>query len=279
MKTFDTNYLGGMPLVLDDFRFMESIHKDAFEAIMKPYALNHDIVILSGCEITTGGGVSFISEGWILFEGEICRVPSHFFLAVPSSQWSFVKTQIELTAVDSFKVFPSNPDTSPKATYKENIVKIQPNYTGSDPNHEYSLKVSFVDVLESFLKPSFIGSYFEAIVSTYTDVGEFGSTTYEVKEFMWSIKKNGNIVYKPKSIVGECFFEDIPDGDSHLFDLSASTYVPDTLIICPIANSSTLVVIKIDANKVYLHKYIGTEPYSGVIVFNYSVPVSSILDI
>lgn len=111
MKTFDINSNGGMPAYLNDLRFMESVHKDAFEALMLPYANLYDVIILSGCVRTVNSGTVTISEGWILFNGEIMRVEEQTYPEPTTNMEYWVSQTNVLTGGNKTYFDGSNHDT------------------------------------------------------------------------------------------------------------------------------------------------------------------------
>lgn len=78
MNIFKTNYNGGLPLVLDDFRWIDSGYRQAFRGIMSAFGVTDQYTfIISGCERTVNAAVVTIAEGYVSIGGEICYVPEH----------------------------------------------------------------------------------------------------------------------------------------------------------------------------------------------------------
>lgn len=82
MDKFLNNIAGGLPFVLDDFRFDDSAVRDAIKGILSGFLTTGvDNFIVYGCEVTTniiGGNTEYtVSEGYIFYEGEIFYVAAH----------------------------------------------------------------------------------------------------------------------------------------------------------------------------------------------------------
>jgi hypothetical protein len=79
MRRLKTEDLGGLPIALDDLRWIEEGVKDALKGIVN-YADPTEILIISGCEYSPDRiddlGEIVMTEGYILFDGEIFKVPA-----------------------------------------------------------------------------------------------------------------------------------------------------------------------------------------------------------
>jgi hypothetical protein len=68
---------GGMPLEGDDFRWEQEAVRDALKGIVHYFAApSSGNLILSGCNITFGGGNAAITTGYVCINYEICFVPA-----------------------------------------------------------------------------------------------------------------------------------------------------------------------------------------------------------
>lgn len=69
---------GGMPLELDDLRFMQDAYHDGFKGIIYEFAkANNGNIILGGCEVVDSGNGTFeVSEGYIMLDYEVLYVPA-----------------------------------------------------------------------------------------------------------------------------------------------------------------------------------------------------------
>lgn len=84
MNNFKTTDNGGLPFVLDDFRWIDAGYREAFKGIMSAYGVaDSTAVIISGCARTVASGTVTIAEGFVSLGGEICYVPLHTY-AEPS---------------------------------------------------------------------------------------------------------------------------------------------------------------------------------------------------
>lgn len=73
MKQLITTEVGGHPLTLEDFGFIQNAAKEAIEAVCLPFA--H--CIISGCTLSVSGGTWQCSAGWINLFGFLYKVPAH----------------------------------------------------------------------------------------------------------------------------------------------------------------------------------------------------------
>lgn len=83
MNKLETNFNGGMPLVLDDLRFTEQAHRDAFKGIVSGLLQDYEAVILSGCNLTDDNDYYQVSAGIIATQDEVFNVEAHSVVKVP----------------------------------------------------------------------------------------------------------------------------------------------------------------------------------------------------
>lgn len=158
MKTFNTNELGGMKVWFKDLRFMEQTHKEAFEAIMKPYALLHEVIILSGCERTVDEGDVTIADGFVLYAGEICKVNSHTYPAPTGEDdeyWTAALSTLEFRAFEDV-------NNTVHPVHQERIVSIEVAISGGT---KYSDTPKWFEVVHQGLSAAIISditSYYNA---------------------------------------------------------------------------------------------------------------------
>lgn len=120
MNLFKTTDNGGLPLVLNDFRWIDAGYREAFKAIMSSYGIDDSMtVILNGCERNVVSGTVTISEGYVSLGGEICFVPEHSY-ADPVGTFEYWDLNLSFDA-DGYKTFQS---TSNFETYQRRIAKI-----------------------------------------------------------------------------------------------------------------------------------------------------------
>jgi hypothetical protein len=96
MKRLITTDNGGFPLVLDDFRWIESGLMEALKGIISPFLGNDTILILSGCVEHVGSAGHTISNGYVYIDGEICRFNDD---VIQQSTYKYFK--IDETAFDT----------------------------------------------------------------------------------------------------------------------------------------------------------------------------------
>ena len=80
MNKFITTDNGGLPLQLDDLRFIDDSVRNALKGILSAYGIDPaDSFILSGCAVTSGfGGVVWdVAAGYISLDGEVLEVTAH----------------------------------------------------------------------------------------------------------------------------------------------------------------------------------------------------------
>ncbi len=75
-----TTYDGGLPLVLNDFRWMHSITTEAFKGVLSAFGVTaQETFIFSGCDRSVSGGLVTITEGYVSIGGEPCHVSEHTY--------------------------------------------------------------------------------------------------------------------------------------------------------------------------------------------------------
>jgi hypothetical protein len=79
----------GFSLYNDDVRFLQEALTEAIKALASPFE-NGEIIILSGCEKTVSLGIASFTEGYVLKDSEIFKVPAtSFSTLVPGSVEKF----------------------------------------------------------------------------------------------------------------------------------------------------------------------------------------------
>ncbi len=80
MNNFKTTNIGGLPIKLNDLRFINNGLKEAFKGVMSSYGITDSItIVLNGCEKTSVSGTTTIASGFVSIGGEICYVPLHSY--------------------------------------------------------------------------------------------------------------------------------------------------------------------------------------------------------
>ncbi len=76
MNTINNNHQGGVPVVLDDFRFTDAAYREAFYGLLSAIGVSPSNTFkISGVNRTVAAGVVTVSEGYVSIEGEICKFP------------------------------------------------------------------------------------------------------------------------------------------------------------------------------------------------------------
>lgn len=121
MNIFKTTDNGGLPLALNDFRWIDAGYREAFKALMSGYGVvDSEAVIISGCERTLATGTVSIAEGYISLGGEICLVPAHTYPEPTGGQLEYWDLYTSFDP-EGYKVFQSTLDYD---TYQKRIAKI-----------------------------------------------------------------------------------------------------------------------------------------------------------
>lgn len=121
MNNFKTTDNGGLPFVLDDFRWIDSGYREAFKGIMSAYGVaDSTAVIISGCARTVASGTVTIAEGFVSLGGEICYVPTHTYAEPTGGQVEYFDLNVTYDPVGN-KPFQS---TSNFDTYEKRACKI-----------------------------------------------------------------------------------------------------------------------------------------------------------
>lgn len=68
-----TNYLGGFPLVLDDYRFFDNAYRDAMNSMLLGFGTDF---IVQGCELSGAN----VAAGYIMLNSELLKVDAHIML-------------------------------------------------------------------------------------------------------------------------------------------------------------------------------------------------------
>jgi hypothetical protein len=122
MNNLKTTDLGGFPLKLDDFRFINNAVLEAFKGMMSMYDIaDSHAVILSGCTRTSSSGTTSIAQGYISIGGEICFVPAHSYPdpTLGQNEYWMIDVSYDLAGYKHFQ------NTDPHNTYEVRVGKIQ----------------------------------------------------------------------------------------------------------------------------------------------------------
>jgi microcystin-dependent protein len=132
MRKF-VGFTGGHPDSLHDPLFIASMLKELqFLNAQAMVPAGETKAILSGALITIAGGTLTITEGYAWIEGEIYRIPSKTLSPITNiTQVSFHLVDQEISDLDFPETTVIYEDSTPRAIYKEVILDLQNNTSGS----------------------------------------------------------------------------------------------------------------------------------------------------
>ena len=172
LKTLDN---GGFPLVLDDFRWIDTGYREAFKAIMSPLGIaNSTAVILSGCVRSVAAGTVSITAGYVSIGGEICVFPAQSYPEPGGGMHEYFDMELSYEPA-GLKVFQS---TLPYDTYQYRKGKITiassvpPGYT------EYSNAKNFYRILAENI-PDITGQVRYAVNLTQSGTADPGFPVFQ----------------------------------------------------------------------------------------------------
>ncbi|WP_107039979.1 hypothetical protein [Brumimicrobium mesophilum] len=119
MKLIETNPNGGYRFFSEDVRFMNEISKEMVDMVIKPLTAIHNVIILGGCTITTSGLNTTISEGVVLFNGELMRFDSQTYVTptgADNAYWVLENNVLET------RLFQAGNTVD---VYQENVAKVE----------------------------------------------------------------------------------------------------------------------------------------------------------
>jgi len=131
MKRFKTDFQGLLPIYLDDIRFVDSSHKEIYNALMHAIAqhTSADSFILSGCEISGTLNNGMLGSGYVVLDGDIYRVPNQILPDYdPDINLQYEWVIVETTLSGGTKQ-PKRTST-PVETWVEDIAQLQPSDVG-----------------------------------------------------------------------------------------------------------------------------------------------------
>lgn len=105
MNRFKTTDLGGLGVRLDDFRFIDSSIRDAiFGGLSFLGDLENSVIILSGCETVVTTTSVNVTDGYVLINGEICKVESHgYSISTPGVRYWDIESTFDPSGTKIFK--------------------------------------------------------------------------------------------------------------------------------------------------------------------------------
>lgn len=122
MNNFKTTDLGGLPLKLNDFRYIHSGIVEIFKGVMSSYGITDSTaIILSGCEKVLDAGNTIILEGYVSIGGEVCYVPTHSYTDPVSGEFEYWMINVDYDSAGT-KTFQN---LSINETYEVRTGKVQ----------------------------------------------------------------------------------------------------------------------------------------------------------
>lgn len=248
---------GGFDFKSDDLRWMQNSFIEAIKGLASPYQTsNTELVILSGCEITSSGAPNFdtiLTSGFLLYNGEIYYHASQT-MSTPNPQfwyWTF-QTTYDPSGLKVFK------DQQSHDTYQVNRVTLIESFSPQITLQAFtSTKTIFhkiKDNLASIQKPDWI-----TLPSQYPQ----GLAALTMK----CMKDLDGFVHLKGYFVADAWFDNLdintlPIGYRPQFDFE----IPYTLFNSNGVLKRTIITIKSDGQI----KYVGDDPstleYPGVII-------------
>lgn len=98
--------IGGHPLSQTDLRYMQDAIFEAFKGIASLAGSSlTDTYILYGCDVTVAGLLSYnVSEGFMIYQGEVCKVDAHTFTgALLTAKWNVSEAVFDAGSSRAYK--------------------------------------------------------------------------------------------------------------------------------------------------------------------------------
>lgn len=151
MNKFKTLYNGGLPLTLDDFRWIDDSYRSALYGILSGFGVaDQTTFILSGCAKTISGGIVTIAEGYVSLGGEICFVPTHTYSEPTGGDVDYWVLDLSYDSAGN-KVF-QNSDLN--STYEVRVAQLTVGSTVPAGSTSYALTKTFFGIIEEKLDKS-----------------------------------------------------------------------------------------------------------------------------
>lgn len=120
MNKLKTTGLGGFPVVLDDFRWMDAGYRDGFYGLLAAFGVEDDqSFVIVGCERSVDDGTVTVSPGYVSINGEVCFFPEQTY-DEPTTETEFFEVAVSYDA-EGLKTFQ---DASEQDTYEIRRAKI-----------------------------------------------------------------------------------------------------------------------------------------------------------
>lgn len=103
MDKLDLTLLGGFPLDLDDLEWMQNGLGDCIRGLSAAFGQSY---ILSGCDVSGGGGVYDITSGWVVLNGEPCYWAGGVGVGLPGGVELYsmaLETSLDPSGIETFQ--------------------------------------------------------------------------------------------------------------------------------------------------------------------------------
>jgi hypothetical protein len=225
MKNLNINTVGGFRAFSDDFLFMQTADKEALEMLVKPLSEQYPVFILYGCNISSAGGNTTVTDGAIVMNGEILKFNEVIIPAPVNPNFAYWIVQTETLASRNFQ------DGSSVDVHQEKIGAVEV----SDSLPSGTLKISetlrYFDIItNSLVKPEW-----QTLPESVNDF----PTTGPAARFL---KDNSGMVH-----LGGFFTEDDPAGLTHIGRLPVGYR--------PAEDIEVLNISRTDSNTGVFHRY------------------------
>ena len=119
MKIIETNPVGGYKFYSNDIRFMNEMSKEMVDLLIKPFSVLHNVIILHGCNISVSAGNTTVSDGMVIFNGELMRFDAQTFVTPSGSNkayWVFQNVVLTSRNYEAGNLVD---------VYQENVAKVE----------------------------------------------------------------------------------------------------------------------------------------------------------
>lgn len=121
MNKIETTGIGGIPIVLDDLRFLHASYLEAFKGLASPFGIAAaDAIILSGVIRSIVGADVEYTEGYVAYNGEIHHFPAQTYPEPVNPENEYLVVDVTYD-VEGLKVFEN---ATSHDTYEVRKVKI-----------------------------------------------------------------------------------------------------------------------------------------------------------
>lgn len=116
MKKLNPFYPGGWKVKSDEIMYLQEALKEPL--VQAFLSLNTGVFILSGCVKSTAAGVTSVTAGFVVYEGEVCEVPAHSYSSVIAGETEIWEKSVVTSGTKTFV------DGSTHDVYESQICKL-----------------------------------------------------------------------------------------------------------------------------------------------------------